>query len=89
MEGLLHQETVDTDDGYASTPLLINLKLLLLVGLSKRYNFNSYDVSTESALRSYMPNYGRKSASLPSTSLPMVACCGNYARPSCTGSNCS
>lgn len=33
-----YQETTDTGDAYANTPLLINLKLLLRTGLAKNYN---------------------------------------------------
>ena len=43
------QETIDKGDTYASTPLLISLKLLLVVGLHMDYKFNFYDVR-----RSYM-----------------------------------
>lgn len=37
---------MEKDDIYASTPLLISLKLLLLIGLSKGYKFNFYDDNT-------------------------------------------
>lgn len=41
-----YQETTDKDDTYASTPLLIELRLLLLIGLTKNDSFNIYDVIT-------------------------------------------
>lgn len=41
-----YKDSIENDDTYASTPLLINLKLRLLIGLSKNYRFNFYDVST-------------------------------------------
>lgn len=41
-----YQEAADKGDTYASNPLLINLKLLLIAGLQKNYKFNFYGVCT-------------------------------------------
>lgn len=41
-----YQEMFDKDGTNASTPPLINLKLILFFGLSKNYHFNCYDVGT-------------------------------------------
>lgn len=39
-----YKATTDRGDAYASTPLLITLNLLILIGLTKNYSFTFYDV---------------------------------------------
>lgn len=41
-----YQDSIDKDDTYASTPLLISLKLPLLIGLSKNCRFTFCGIST-------------------------------------------